>query len=349
MSRGNSHREVTEPLSSALHALRTTTGLSASLQTTHVAERGSTMAVESSDGRVLELALEIKATIDRRDQLSRFKYQHGDAVLVTYALSNTMAEQCRTLNIQFMDASGNCFLNRPGLFVFVTGRRERTAVQAATARGLTPSVLRLVFAALSNPPILDSNVRHMADVAGISHGAAANALLMLEETGLIGKAASGKRLLLLPDRWLSAWTEGYLGRLRPKLKTYRMSSPLPLSSLIEQVTPALREVVLGGEAAAAYSQLGLKPGALTLYVNLQDPDVVRDLAQSLKLRRDPHGNVELVEMFWNTQALSSFPTVPDALMYADLIGTGDERSLETAAVLKKRIVDHVASETGPAT
>lgn len=349
MSRENLHLDVSEPVRSAFNALETTTGLSASVLANHVAEHGSRVTIQSLDGRVVELALEVKTTVDRRDQLSSYKYRHGDALLVTRALSAAMAEECRRLNIQFLDASGNCFLNQPGLFVFVSGRKETTAAQAATARGLTPAVLRLVLAVLSTPVILDSNVRHIADVAAISHGAAANALLTLEEIGLLGKAASGRRVLLLPERWLSAWTEGYLGRLRPKLQTYRMSSPLPLTALIEQVTPALREVVLGGEAAAAYSGLGLKPGALTLYVNLQEAHVMRDLAQSMKLRRDPNGNVELIDMFWNTQELPSFPTVPDPLIYADLIGTGDERSIETAAVLKKRILDHVASEAGPAT
>lgn len=349
MSHANFYLEPAEPLRSALNALKTTTGLSASLLANDVAEHGSRLAIKAPHGQEVELTVEVKATVDRRDQLSTFKYRHGGAVLVTCSLSNAMAEQCRALNIQFLDTAGNCFLNQTGMFVFVSGRKETTLAQAATTRGLTPAVLRVVFAVLTDPLILESNVRHIADTAAISHGAAANALLMLQETGLIGKAASGRRILLLPERWLSAWTEGYLGRLRPKLETYRMSSSFPLASLIEQVSPALREVVLGGEAAAAYFQPGLKPGALTLYVDLKNPRVMRDLVPSLKLRRDPNGNVELVEMFWNTQELPSFPTVPDALIYADLIGTADERSIDTAATVKKRILNHVAGKSSPAT
>ena len=49
-------------------------------------------------------------------------------------------------------------------------------------------------------------------------------------------------------------------------------------------------------------------------------------------------------MFWNTKELPCFPTVPDALIYADLVGTGDERTMEIATYLRKEICDYVASE-----
>jgi hypothetical protein len=344
MSRRDLQTGQPEPLRSALVALHETTGLSASLLSNHVAEQDSTLALRAKDGSVVELGYAIKATIDRHDQLLTFKYRHGNALLITRSLSSTMVEQCRHLNIQFLDASGNCLLNQPGLFVFVSGQKATTATRAATTRGLTPAALHLMFAILGNPVILDSNVRRMADIAGISHGAAGTALLMLEEIGLVGKSASGQRMLLQPGRWLDTWTEGYLGRVRPKLETLRMSSPTPLSSLLEQILPALREIMLGGEPAAAYCNLGLKPGAVTLYIDRQQSHVMRDLVRDLKLRKDPDGNVELVDIFWNTRELPSFPTVPDALIYADLIGSGDARNLEIAATLKKRIVDHVASE-----
>jgi hypothetical protein len=312
----------------------------------HVAEHGSRMSVQTTDGRAVELVCEIKATVDRHDQLSTFKYRHGSAVLVTNSLSSAMSEQCRLLGIQFLDTAGNCYLNQPGLFVFVSGRKETTTIQAATKRGVTPAALRLMFAVLAMPPLLSQNVRRIAEVARISHGAAGTALVMLEETGLVSKTASGQRMLLHPARWLDTWTEGYLGRLRPKLQTYRMHSAAPLSSVLDRISPAMRDVMRGGEAAAAAINLGLKPGALTVYLDLQNATVMRDLVQELKLRRDPDGNIELVEIFWNTIDLSSsFPDVPDALIYADLIGSGDDRNLEIAAQLKKKIVDDVANQT----
>jgi hypothetical protein len=70
---------------------------------------------------------------------------------------------------------------------------------------------------------------------------------------------------------------------------------------------------------------------------------MRDLVLEWKLRRDPEGKIELVEIFWNAVELPSFPTVPDALIYADLIGSGDQRTMETAFALRKEICANVAS------
>lgn len=357
MSRGAIHLEPAEPLRSALAALQQTTGLMVSLTANHVSEHDSKMSVTTGDGRIVELVCEVKASIDRHDQLSTFKYQHGNAVLVTRALTSAMIEQCRQINIQFLDTAGNCYLNQPGLFVFVSGRKDIATPRPTATRGLTPAALRLMFALLGKPSLINSNVRRIAEIAGISHGAAGTAIVMLENIGLISKSAAGQRMLMQPGRWLDMWTEGYLGRLRPKLQTYRMRSSTSLSAVLDRVSPAMGEImlggraavageiILGGEAAAAAKNLNLKPGAMTVYLDLRNANVMQDLVQELKLRRDPDGNIELVEIFWNTRELPSFPTVPDALIYADLIGSGDERNLEIATQLRKRIVDDVASET----
>lgn len=344
MSRGDFQPEPVEPLRRAMKAFAHTTGLTI-LLTKQQSECDGNMTVACPDGRTLELVFDVKSKVDRRDQLSTFKFQHDGAVLITRALSAVMADQCRQLGIQFLDSAGNCYLNQPGLFVLVSGQKDAAANHVATLRGLTPAALRLMFAVLGKPSLLGTTVRHMADVAAISHGAAGTALRMLEETGLIGKNTTGQRMLVAPGRWLDAWTEGYLGRLRPKLDTYRMSAPIPLASTLDGLSPALHEMIkYGGETAAANLALGLKPGALTLYIDMRQPHVMRDLVQELKLRRDSAGKIELVEMFWNTRELPSFPNVPDALIYADLIGSGDERNLEIAATLKARIIDDVASK-----
>lgn len=343
MSRGDIQLDPEGLLHSAFKVLEQLTGVSPTLPYHAGSDHDGKIIFPLADGRVVELAIEIKANIDRRDQLSTFKHRNSDAVLVTRLLSRKMIEQCRQLGLQFIDSAGNCYLNQPGLFVFVSGQKEMTATQKATMRGLTPAALRLMFAILGKPSIIDSNVRHMAKIARISHGAAGTALIMFEQIGLIDKHTSGHRLQQ-PGRWLDIWTEGYLGRLRPKLATYRMSSPDTMSSTLDRFSPEMGEILVGGEAAAAQAQLGIKPGALTLYIDMRQANVLGNLVQELKLRKDANGKIELVEIFWDTEALASFPLVPDALIYADLIRSGDERSLEIASELKNRIVHDVARQ-----
>ena len=344
MPRGDLQPETVEPLDSAIKAFTETTGLAISVTERHGFAQDGELTVVHPDGHASKLTLEVKSKVDRRDQLSTFKVQHGSAVLVTRSLSATMANQCRLLNIQFLDAAGNCYLNQPGLFVFISGQKEPAPSDAVTIRGLTPAALRLMFAVFTKPSLLSTNVRRIAEVAIISHGAAGTALRILENIGLVAKNTEGQRMLVAPGRWLDAWTEGYLGRLRPKLTTYRMSSPIPIGAILDRLSPEMDKIMMGGEAASAHARLGLKPGALTLYIDMKQPNIMHQLAQELQLRRDPNGKVELVEIFWNTRELVSLPNVPDALIYADLIGSGDERNLEIGARLKTRIVEDVANK-----
>jgi hypothetical protein len=329
----------------ATEAFRQTTGLHASVTERQESKQTGFLVVEADHGHTYELPYEIKPLIDRRDQLLRFKAQYDDSLLITRSLSNAMLTECRQMKLQCIDQAGNCFLHQPGLYVYVSGQREMAGENPAVRRGLTPAALRLVFAILTRPDILNSSVRKMAEVASISHGAVGGALLMLEEMGFLSNPRSGQRMLVSPQRWLDAWTEGYLGRIRPKLETIRMSSASPLTAVIDRVNPRMREVALGGEAAAAYRHLGLKPGTLSLYVDFGDPHALKGLVHELKLRRDPQGTVELVSMFWNTNELLSFPTVPDALIYADLVGMGDARTLEVAEKLRKDICFDVENQT----
>lgn len=335
---------------SALDALHRTTGLHIRLKEQTATGHDGHMEIGTGDGLAFHLPYKFKPTIDRRDQLAMFKASHDHAVLITRPLSHAMAEQCRKFEIQFIDLAGNCFLRQQGLLVFISGIKDTTQVKLGAVRGLTPAALRVVFAILTKPSVLKSSVRRIAEVASISNGAAGAALVTLEDIGLFTTLRADRRVLVAPERWLDTWTEGYLGRIRPKLEKYRMSASVPLSEVLDRVSPKYREVALGGtaalggEAAAAYRNMGLKPGAITLYVDLHDPTVMRDLVQEFKLRRDPEGKIELVDMFWNTQELECFPTVPDALIYADLVGAADSRSMEIAANLKKKICDYVESE-----
>lgn len=327
----------------AIEALGRTAGLAACVLDPTAIDHDGQLKISADSEHTLDLPYEVKTNIDRRDQLIKFKNLHRDTLLITPSLSNAMCGQCRELDIQFIDHAGNCYLRQPGLFVFISGEKDHTKTKPAATRGLTPAALRVVLAVLTIPSILNSNVRRIAEAASISHGAAGAALVMLEEMGLFTSAGTGRRLLAMPDRWLDVWTEGYLGRIRPKLEKRRMSAPFPITAILERVQPEMNEWALGGEAAAAWLDMGLKPGALTLYIDLDDPSVLRNLVQELKLRRDPEGKIELVDMFWNTEALHSFPTVPDALVYADLVGTGDERTMEIATNLRKKISNHVTS------
>ncbi|WP_172176114.1 type IV toxin-antitoxin system AbiEi family antitoxin [Paraburkholderia elongata] len=92
----------------------------------------------------------------------------------------------------------------------------------------------------------------------------------------------------------------------------------------------------------------LKASRTTIYT--QSP-VRREFMLAARLRPDARGGVEILEAFWPrtslpaTQPPSVHPLVHPLLIYADLVATGDSRSLSIAEQISE---DHAAQNTKPA-
>ena len=152
-------------------------------------------------------AVECKSAIDRKSQLhqvrQRLERLSEDVVLVTPYLSRELAEYCRTTGLQFIDLSGNAYLQAPGLLVFMTGEKRSLALPiSGEPKGLTSTAaLRVVFALRSHPVLLNAPFRHIASTAGVSLGTAYNVLDDLQSPGyLLNPGGTGRKKLREPDR-----------------------------------------------------------------------------------------------------------------------------------------------------
>src|SRR4051812_37583950 len=94
----------------AFDALRRTTGVHARVIPADASGNDNHVVLESEDGMSIELPYKIRPTVDRRDKLLSFKALYPDVLLVTQSLSTAMAEECRALNIPFVDQAGNCYI-----------------------------------------------------------------------------------------------------------------------------------------------------------------------------------------------------------------------------------------------
>ena len=60
-----------------------------------------------------------------------------------------------------------------------------------------------------------------------------------------------------------------------------------------------------------------------------------------RLRADPTGNIEILDVFWNLPNNPDYPdVVPPILAYADLVATIDPRNLEAAKLLREEHIEH---------
>lgn len=256
--------------------------------------------------------------------LTQMKYLPAPALLVTEYVTPPMTERLREEGVQFIDAAGNAFLDQPPLLVWVKGQRPRDMPKAGDVRGRAFQItgLKVLFALLCKPELVNEPYREIAKLADVAHGTVGWVMPELPQLGFVG-TLNGRRRLLNAARLMQQWVEAYAQKLRPKLLLARyQADALDWTGKIDATKYGL---LLGGEPAARRLTHHLRPGTATFYGNTADKQLVLDQ----HLRPDPNGNVEIMRRFWAFDGETP-GQVPALLVYADLLAIGDARCRETA-------------------
>lgn len=263
----------------------------------------------------------------------------GRTMLVADYVAPPVARRLREKGVAFVDAVGNAWIEQPGLVIWQTGNRPaRTPKAGQAVRVFQPAGIQVVFALLCDPGRVNAPVREIAELAGVAHGTVGRILEDLRRMGHVvelgrregARGRARQRRLLQRRRLLDLWVEAYAQVLRPRLGARRYR-PLNATAPDWWKKATYRELGawLGGEAAAEMVTRYLKPQDITIYAD--------DRAVFLKKHRlvvDPQGPVILLDRFWHFDHGWEFPdVVPPALIYADLLATGDDRCRETAGMV----------------
>ena len=138
-------------------------------------------------------------------------------LLVTDHVTPPLADALRTEGIEFIDAAGNAFLNRPPLLVFVKRQRPtETQPRGERRRAFHPTGLQVLFALLARPELAARPYREIAVNAGVAHGTVGWVMAELPALGYLADVG-GRRRLINGERLLGQWTEAYATTLRPRL------------------------------------------------------------------------------------------------------------------------------------
>jgi hypothetical protein len=252
-------------------------------------------------------------------------------LLVTEYVAPTIAEQLRELNIQFVDTAGNAYIQDPPLLIWVTGRKpEQPLHEARPTRAFQPGGLKLIFALLCNPELVNTPYRNIAEAADVANGTVGWVMTDLKEAGFLIDLGKGGRKLVNRRKLMDQWVEGYARQLRPKLLTGRFRTLAP--ERMKEARLTVPEARWGGETAAAMMTRYLKPAVTTIYLP-KDARAKADLLKEFRLIKDPTGDVELRQIFWRFATPEYPDTVPPLLVYADLLATADDRNIETARMI----------------
>jgi hypothetical protein len=258
-----------------------------------------------------------------------FSPPNDHRLLITDYVTPPIADALRAHGVQFVDAAGNAFLRREGLLVIITGRSpQKTAPRAAAPRVFRRSGLKILFAVLSGPSLIEAPQRAIADAANVSLGSVGPFLEGLRELGYLAEIR-GTRRLVERARLINQWSEAYARVLEPLLTLGRFSAKSPDWWRDTDLTPY--GVQWGGETAANILHRHLHPEQTLIYTDVVPTRLLAD--QRMKL--DPLGAVVFRHRFWNALPSPRPDVVPPLLIYADLLAAGDARSLGAAKQIRE--------------
>jgi hypothetical protein len=272
----------------------------------------------------------------RLDPLNR----EEKALMITEYVTPPIADLLKELNIFFIDTAGNAYINEPGLYVFIKGNKPQLTLKTKTRKRLfKPSGLRVVFALLNNPEMINKPYRDMAKAADVALGTIGWLVKDLKETGFCIEIGKRNRKLMNLENLFKRWVEAYPEQLRPKLIRERFEAANP--NWWKEIDIKAYGACWGGEVAAANLTGYLKPAKVTIYTN----EAIGELVLKNRLRKTEQGNVEILTPFWNFKyELADRDIVPPILVYADLMATGDQRNIEAAEMIYEKYIGRLVRE-----
>jgi hypothetical protein len=264
------------------------------------------------------------------------KVSNLPVLLLTKYIPGEIAREYVGEGINYLDIAGNCYIRHNALVVIIEGKKIRRTASAIQPRAFQEAGLRLIFQFLVNPVQTQLPYRELAKLAGISLGSVASIMQELTELKFILKTKQTKKLKNTQDL-LNRWIIGYHDLLRPRLFKRRMRFVKPdhynnWKELNLMQTDGV--AYWGGEPGANLLTGYLQPGNYTIYT-----DRNWQTFKEIDLIPDEKGNVELVDVFWDTE---SYQGLPPLLVYADLMSSGSDRNLETAKMILENYLPQIS-------
>jgi len=282
-----------------------------------------------------KFAVEIKSTLTRTTLggiVQKLFFLGEKGILVTRYVTPQLAEELRRIDIPFMDLAGNTYINELPIMIFIKGNKlpDRYQQELPT-RAFRPAGMRVIYAFLCNPGLEDAPFREIAEKTNVALGTVRWVMDDLNKLGYLLVINPRKRKLIRKKNLLNQWVIEYPIQLRKKLimGRYRAEDEKWWKyANLEEVNG-----FWGGEVAAQLLTDYLKPQIVTIYTHKPPGKLIL----LNRLKKDPHGDIEVLRAFWriNDNELHSNIVHP-LLIYADLLATGDLRNLETARIIYEK-------------
>lgn len=266
---------------------------------------------------VIDVKNEIRA--HQLQQFTDFNNSHKYFLLVANRIFPKIKEELRQRGISYLEANGNVFIKKEGVFVFVDTQKPLNIDKSRGNRAFTKTGLKVLFYLLQHKDAINLTQRELAEKTDVGLGNIPQVIDGLKETGFL--IPLNKRTFLWENRkgLLDRWAAEYATVLRPKLKKQRFA----LKGQWQNLKFDNNKTLWGGEPAADILTNHLRPEKFLIYTIENRMELIK----KYRLVPDNNGEIEVLEMFWKPQ---NEQTVPPILVYTDLITAGGKRNMETA-------------------
>lgn len=294
-------------------------------------------------GLALDYYAEIKTTITKAQKLLLLMYREKlnfPLILIAKYVNAQIAGQLKQAGMEFIDTAGNAFINKPPIYIFVKGNRPPEAVrQTPIKRAFKPAGLKIIYAFLCNPAFVNKTYREIAAITDVALGTVNWIMKELKDLGFLLNMGKRGNKLIQKQNLLQRWVTTYPEQLRLKLLLGRYRGEYDWWQK-RRLDPLVAQ--WGGDIAAARLTHYLRAEIITIYTTKQH---LNHLLIENRLRKDPAGDVEILERFWKPAEVWQYEDlVHPILVYADLLATGNQRNIETARIIYEQHIIRLIRE-----
>jgi hypothetical protein len=259
-------------------------------------------------------------------------------IVIADFISKDTTKILKERNINYIDTSGNAYINHNDLAIFIEGQKTIKKERTNQSRAFQESGLKILFYLLINPEHIHHPYRKIAEKVDVSLGSVSQVMAELEDLNYLLKT-EGKRTLKNRKKLLEHWMVEFNAVLRPRIIRKRMRF------LDKNYQNTWRNIHLhskqgtilwGGEPGAAILTGNLKPEQFTIFTDLE----LSTVAKELQMVPSADGEVEILQKFWSNDDEDK-TVAPPLLIYADLINSGFSRNVEIANQILKNELQYI--------
>ncbi len=272
--------------------------------------------------------VEIKGEL--RNQALPQIYLHNEEfkpfMLVASRISSAIKKQLQINNVAYLEANGNFYLKEGNKMFWIDAHKPLKIENDNRNRAFTKTGLKVLFAFLENPTLINLSYRQIAEQTGTSIGNITNIIQGLKQENFILSINKNTLKLNNVESLITKWVDGFTKNLKPTLRigTFRFLKEDDLLAWKDLELETTKSV-WGGEPAGDLLTNYLHPAEFTLYTD----ESRNELIKNYKLIPDVKGNVKVYQKFWKIDN-STQKTAPPLIVYADLMAISDRRCIETA-------------------